>query len=317
MAVVGCGAIGTHIADLLARAGAGRLVLIDRDVVELHNLQRQTLFSEAMAKAGLPKAEAASGALAEVNSEVLLDPRAADLTAWNAASLLAGVNVIMDATDNLQTRYLLNDYAVKHGVPWVYAACIGWEARLMAVDPLRGPCLRCVFEESPDPGELPTCETAGVIGPAAGLVGAWAASLGLQLLVGDAVRTGLLMVDLRRLESRTVRVDRRADCPCCGQRRFAYLEGGRSEAVVSLCGQGAMQVAPGEGGSSLDLAAFAERLAGRVGALEAGRFRVRFDVAGPGDEALSISVFADGRAIVQGCTDAAVARTVYDRWVGS
>src|SRR5687767_13669811 len=261
--LVGCGALGTVIAEQLVRAGVGTLRIVDRDVVELSNLQRQTLFEESDAAEGVPKAVAAERRLSRVNSEVTIDAVVADFFAGNAEEF-GECDLILDGTDNVETRYLINDLSVKTGVPWVYGACVGTEGRVMTVRTPETACLRCVFPEPPGVGELPTCDTAGVLGPLAGVVASLQALAAIKLLSGNesAVAREMTVIDVwsNRIRSVNLADARRADCPTCGQRQFEFLEAGTVRRPVSLCGRNAVQVRPeGRGGVQLDV--MAKRLA--------------------------------------------------------
>ena len=319
--LVGCGALGSVLADQLVRAGVGWLRLVDRDVVETTNLQRQVLYDEKDAANGTPKAAAAADRLRRVNSAVQVHPVVTDVHAGNVEDL-AGLgrdgppmDLILDGTDNVETRYLLNDVAVKHGIPWVYGACVGTEGRMMAVRPPDGPCLRCVFPEPPGPGELPTCDTAGVLGPVAAVVASLQAVAAFKLLTGhgEAVAEELVTLDLwsGRWRQTSLAGARRADCKTCGRREFEFLERG-ADRSVSLCGRNAVQVRPGVG-RGLDLGVVADRLKG-CGAVEQTPHLVRCRWDDGTD--LRLTVFPDGRAIVQGTNDPDRARSVYARWVG-
>jgi adenylyltransferase/sulfurtransferase len=317
VAVVGLGALGCSAVDLLARAGVERLTLIDRDVVEWTNLQRQTLYSEEDARAGLPKAEAAAARVAAINSDVVCVPVVADVTASSVERVVGltqndAVRVIVDATDNLETRFLLNDASVKHGVALAYGGVIGTRGMHATFVP-GGPCLRCVFDGPGAPGSVATCETAGVLGSAVAMVAAAQVVDTLKVLMGKAVERTLTDFDAWNGRRRVVELGPRDEgCSCCAARRFDFL--GRSDGGdgAALCGQNAVQVGVAAG-DGLDLDALAARL-GTVGRVERTRFMLRFM---PRESAgLTVSVFADGRAIVHGTTSAAAARTVYARWVG-
>jgi adenylyltransferase/sulfurtransferase len=308
--VVGCGALGTAQAALLARAGVGTIRLIDRDYVEESNLQRQLLYTEADAAVALPKAEAARRHLIEANSEICVEAHIADLNPEDAADLLAGAGVILDGTDNFETRMLINDYAVRENVPWIYGAAVGSYGIAMPVLPNDSACLRCVYPDPPS-GAQPTCETAGVLGPVTSLIGSLQAMEALKILSGRAaaVRRKIFTADLWNGPLReTSMPERDPDCPACGRREFAYLEGQR-RAPVSLCGRNAVQIH--ERSRPLNLAALAERLS-VVGTVRVNEFALRFD-----DGEHDVTVFADGRAIVKGTTDVGVARGVYSRYVGN
>lgn len=307
--IVGCGALGTVQASLLARAGVGTLRLIDRDYVETNNLQRQLLYTEADARDGLPKAEAARRHLHEANSEICIETHIADLNPENAGDLLAGAGVILDGTDNFETRFLMNDYAVREGIPWIYGAAVGSYGIAMPVLPGDSACFRCVYPEPPR-GIQPTCETAGVLGPVTSLIGSIQAMEALKILSGRAgsVRRRIFTADLWNGPVReTGTPPRDADCPCCGRHDFAFLNGRR--APVSLCGRNAVQIH--ERQRPLNLAELAARLEG-LGVVRSNQFALRFT----GDNH-DMTVFPDGRAIIKGTTDIGIARGVYARYIGN
>lgn len=311
MLLVGCGATGTVLANHLARAGVGRLVLLDRDIVEITNLQRQLLYDEEDARGGVPKAVAAARRLSAVNSEIVIEPRVADFHAGNAEALLEGADLVLDGTDNFETRYVLNDACVKHGRPWVYCGAVSTYGMTMLVRPGDTPCLRCLFPEPPPPGSAATCDTAGVLGPAVGVVASLAAVEALRCLVGAPPPEGggLLHVDAWDLEWHRFQVSRKEDCPCCARREFPYLEVAAAGQATALCGRNAVQVTPARA-AELDLAAVAERLR-PLGETQVTPFLLRFRA---GEQLLTL--FPDGRAIVQGTDDPAAARSLYARYVG-
>jgi len=318
VAVVGLGALGSNCALLLARAGLGLLTLIDRDTVEFHNLPRQTLFTEADAARHLPKAEVAARRLAEVDGRLVLQPRIADLEADNIAPLLTEAEVVVDATDNFETRYLLNDWAVARKVPWVYGGVFATEGLCLAVVPGRTPCLRCLFPTPPTSTDLPSCETAGVWTPTVGLVAALQVSAVLRLLLEQEEPAGLAVVDGWK-----GRIDRfevfgpDPGCPACGARHFEYLEEPAPARAVRPCTDGSIRVRPfrtdREGiPSRIDLMELGRRLEGMVDDLVVHPSVVRFDADG-----CRMTIFPDGRAVVRGTEDPTRARTLYDRYVGS
>jgi adenylyltransferase/sulfurtransferase len=325
--LVGCGALGCAIADMLARAGVGRLTIVDRDVVELTNLQRQVLFDEADAAEGLPKAEAAQRRLRAVNSQVRVDAVVADFAPANAEKLLQASGpptVLLDGTDNFETRYLLNDLAVKHGITYVYGGAVGTRGMAMNVLPGQGPCLRCLFEEPPAAGTMPTCDTAGVLGPLIQMVAAWQATEALKLMMGrsEVVSRSLMEIDAWSNARREIDVSatKRADCPCCGKRNFEFLGGARAGATLALCGQDAVQIAPPGTDVRIDLNALAVRMAAHGAFRAVGSFLIRGELVNePGLNGMKIglTVFADGRAIVKGTTRPEQARAIYARYVGS
>jgi adenylyltransferase/sulfurtransferase len=314
--LVGCGALGSVIADQLVRAGLGHLTIADRDLVELTNLQRQVLYDEADAREGTPKALAAAARLRAVNSSVTVEPRVIDVHSGNIEDLIAHVDLIFDGTDNVETRYLVNDAAVKHGAPWVYGACVGVEGRVMAIRPGVGPCLRCLFATPPLVGELPTCDTAGVLGPAAALVASIQVAAGLRLLLGIEARDEpLITVDVWTGRFRTIDAgERRADCLCCGQRRFEFLDRPVEQSVAALCGRNAVQVRAARPANGISLGDVAARLE-RVGHVQVQPFLIRCQLRD--QDGLGLTVFGDGRAIVHGTSDLAHARALVSRFLGS
>lgn len=311
--VVGCGALGCTSSDLLARAGIGRMTLIDRDQVEWSNLHRQSLFSEADARAGTPKALAARERLLAANSSVEVEAVVADLRAMNVPALVpARAAVVVDATDNFETRYLLNDLCVKRGLPLVYGGVIGVRGMQATFAP-GGPCLRCVFPEPPVPGSQATCESAGVLGPAVSVVGAMQAAATIRLVIEGTAPRELHEWDVWRGTSRALALgDARADCPTCAVRRFEFLDAPRGEDAARVCGSDAVQVWPTPE-ARVDLRALAERLSPHA-AVEVGAVMVRAAIRDrPG---VTLTVFADSRAIVRGAGGIEAARSLYARFVG-
>jgi molybdopterin/thiamine biosynthesis adenylyltransferase len=310
VALVGVGATGAAAASLLARAGVGTLTLIDRDFVEESNLQRQVLFDEADARASLPKAEAARRKIAGFNSEIEVRAHVADLVPGNLHELLRGAEIVLDATDNFETRYLLNDYAVEQGKPWIYAAAVGAYAVTMNVVPGETACLACIFPEAPG-GAVETCDTAGILNTAVNLAASIESTEALKWLVGApaVMRRTLLSCDLWTNEwSEIAAGTPRADCAVCGARDFAHLRGeGRPH--ITLCGRNSVQIH--ERSRPVDLVAMETRLQPH-GVVKRNDLLLRFE---RGD--LTMTLFGDGRAILQGTSDVAVARSFYARFVGS
>jgi adenylyltransferase/sulfurtransferase len=309
VAIAGCGALGTLHAAALARAGVGFLRLIDRDYVEPSNLQRQWLFEESDAAERAPKAVAAARRLALANADVVCEPAVADLTAESADDLLGDADLILDGTDNFETRYLINDFAVSRDVPWIYGAAVGSYGLTMPVVPGRTPCLTCVYPAPPE-GPQPTCETAGVLNAITGVIAALQAGDALKILGAGrgAVKARITTVDVWSGDVRQVPLgERDPDCACCGRHEFPHLER-RARAPVSLCGRNAVQIHEHRG--RFDLRALGERLAA-VAPVRLTEFALRASV-----DSYELTVFADGRAIVKGTTDPGVARSVYARYVG-
>lgn len=322
VAIVGVGALGCMSADLLARAGVGTITLIDRDVVEWTNLQRQSLFDEGDARKGTPKAEAAAARLARVNSQITIIPKPADLDARNAAALLGldgprPPSVLIDGADNFETRYLLNDLSVKHAIAYSYAGVVGTQGMQATFVPgAENACLRCLFPAMPAPGSAPTCDTAGVLGPLVAIIaGAQAADV-LKILVGARDALSDSMLDVAMWENRRRRLSLRdakdPACPCCMRRVFDFADADHGGASAALCGQQAVQVQPASA-CELDLASLATRLAS-AGLVQRSRFMLRFEPQGLAER---MSIFADGRAIVHGTTKPEHARSLYARFVGA
>jgi len=309
VALVGCGALGSFHAAALARAGVGSMVIIDRDYVESSNLPRQWLFEESDAADALPKAAAAERRLALINSSIHVRGVVADLTASNAEQLLGRVDLILDGTDNFDTRYLINDFSVSRSIPWVYGAAVGSYGLAMPVLPGRTPCLRCVYPNPPQNAQ-PTCETAGVVNVIASLVASYQVADALKILCGqaDRVEARITTVDVWQGGTRQIAAPPRdPECPACGRRQFPYLEESRRE-PVRLCGRSAVQVQERE--QSLDLAELKARLE-RIGEVRANEFAVRFFVP-----PYEMTIFPDGRAIIKGTSDAGLARSLYARYIG-
>ncbi|HUA61496.1 MAG TPA: ThiF family adenylyltransferase [Verrucomicrobiae bacterium] len=308
-AIVGCGALGSFQAAALARAGVGRLTIVDRDYIEPSNLQRQWLFEESDAAEALPKAIAAERRLARINSGVKVQGIVADLTPANIDELLAGVQLILDGTDNFETRYLINDYALSRGVPWIYGAAVGSYGLTMPILPGRTACLRCIYPDPPA-GAQPTCETAGVLNSITAVVAALQTADALKILAGraDALHPHLTTVDVWQGGLRQIdQPARDPACPACAQHDYVYLDGHR-RAPISLCGRNAVQIH--ERSRPLDLPQLAATLR-PLGEVRANDFALRF-LTGP----YELTIFPDGRAIIKGTTDIGLARSLYARYVG-
>lgn len=320
--IVGCGALGGASAQWLVRAGIGHVTLVDRDIVEVSNLPRQALFSEAHARAGAPKANAAQETLRAAGGPTEIEAHALHLDADVLTELGRDVDLVVDGTDNMRTRYLVNDYCVKRGTPWIYGGVVSGGGLVLAVLPPRGhegdrtasagPCLRCVFRDPPPPGTLPTCDTAGVIGPAVGAIASMQAGLALRILGGrDALEPGLIEIDVWSGDVRRLGALRDPNCPACGAREFPFLEDAGASDAVSLCGRNTVQVLPPRGAARPDPAALAAQLedigidAHRVGPL------LRFSADGH-----RFTLFPDGRTLVEGTEDTGRAMALVARFVG-
>jgi molybdopterin/thiamine biosynthesis adenylyltransferase len=311
--LVGCGALGASHAEMLARAGVGKLRIVDRDFVEYTNLQRQTLFSEDDAAERTPKAVAAKKRIAAINSDIEVDAVIADVNHSNIESLIAGCDLVIDGTDNFQVRYLINDACVKLGVTWIYGAAVSSYGTTMTIIPGKTPCLRCIFDEMPDAGSAPTCDTAGVIMPVIATVSAVQVTEALKILVGDmsSLHGSLMQFDLWANDRQRIRLDTpNPDCRACGMRLFDFLDTETPEFSAVLCGRNAVQIAPPRP-VTLDLEQLADRLQ-FAAAVNQNEYLLRFM---SGD--LEMTLFRDGRAIVKGTDDVAAARSMYARFVGS
>lgn len=316
--VVGCGALGTVLAGLLVRAGVGRLRVVDRDFVEWSNLQRQTLYEEADAREALPKAVAAERRLHALNSGVAVEGVVADLTPENAAELLGGFPLILDGTDNFETRMLVNDYAVSAGVPWIYAAAVGSYGVTFTVRPGETACLACLVEPGAGgngagramPAEE-TCDTAGVLNTAAGVVGALEAAEAVKILSGhgEVLSGRLVSCDVWKGQFQSIRVAREPGCRACGRREFRWLQG-EVQPQVTMCGRDSVQIH--ERRRKLDLEELARKISAVAGGVRTNGFLLRFAVAG-----CEVTVFPDGRAVFKGTKDPAVARSLYARYIGA
>jgi adenylyltransferase/sulfurtransferase len=311
--VCGCGALGSMTANTLVRAGVGRVRIVDRDFVEISNLQRQVLFDEDDVARQLPKAVAAAEKLRRINSQVRVEAVVADVDHGNLEELCRDVQVIVDGTDNFEIRFLINDVSIKHGIPWVYGGCLGAEGQTMTILPGETACLRCLMHDCPPPGTLPTCDTAGILAPIVGLIASIEAMEALKILSGhrSSVSRGLTVIDLWQNQSRQINLGslrEQVDCPCCKRREFSWLSGKQGSRSAVLCGRNAVQLSPPAGAVSLD--DLAAKLQG-IGPLTRNPFLLRLTV-----EDFELTVFADGRAIIGGTSEVAVARSVYAKYIG-
>jgi adenylyltransferase/sulfurtransferase len=310
--IVGCGAIGAAAANLLVRAGAGRVRIIDRDFVEASNLQRQILFDEQDARDALPKAVAAEHKLRSINSAVSVEGIVADVNPRNAEELLANFDVILDGTDNFETRFLINDFAVKTGQPWIYAAAVASYGLTMTIRPGVTACLGCLLpSDRPAPGLEETCDTVGVLGPIVNLIASLEVAEAIKLLAGRQadLHDRLISCDVWIGRFQSVHVTRNDDCPVCATRHFAHLDG-QAQPHITMCGRDSVQIH--ERNRTLDLAALKSRLAPTVGDVRQNDFLLRFRIP-----PYEMTIFADGRAILKGTKDPSIARSLYARYIGT
>lgn len=313
--IVGCGALGTVQAESLCRAGVGAIRIVDRDFVEESNLQRQTLFCEEDAKDGLPKAVAAKKRLAQINSQTVVEPLVADVNFKNIERLVDGMDCILDATDNFETRFLINDVSVKNRIPWVYGAAVGSEGLTMTIVPGQSSCLRCVFDQSPPPGMSPTCDTAGVLAPIVNVIASIQVAEALKILTSNLHRVSRKLFSINIWEGvwKQLDVSTAKDlgtCVCCDDGRFDFLHGKVGSLATTLCGRDSVQISNLEG-TIVDFRELARRLE-PIGLVHYNQFLLRFSV-----DRYEIAVFADGRSIVRGTKDTEVARTVFSKYIGA
>ncbi len=304
--VIGCGALGTNALSFLVRAGVGQVTVVDRDIVDLSNLQRQTLFEEG--DIGRPKAKVAEERLGRINSEIRIKGMVADLSHANMEGVVKGATVVLDATDNMDTRFLVNDACVKHEIPWVYAGAVGVTGMVMPVVP-EGPCLRCVFPNLPRPGQLPTCETVGIVNTLPGTVASLEVTEAFKIMQGKDPITELMVLDVWQGDLQRIKVKKNPDCETCGKRDFRFLQARERKTVVSLCGRNAVQIRPAKelrGG----LADLRKSLA-RSGEAEMRDGVLKFRARG-----VELTVFSDGRTIVGGTTDLSKAKTIFSKYIG-
>jgi adenylyltransferase/sulfurtransferase len=304
--VIGCGALGTHVLSFLVRAGVGQVVVIDRDIIDISNLQRQALFTEA--DVGRPKAKVAEERLRNVNSDIDIWGVVADVNYTNVQKFIRGASVVLDATDNMDTRFLVNDACVKNRIPWVYAGAVGVTGMAMAIVP-GGPCIRCVFPQLPQPGELPTCDTVGIINTLPSAVASIETTEAFKIMLGKEHSKGLFVLDQWQGELQRIKVKRNPECETCGKRDFEFLQAKKRKLVVSMCGRNAVQIVPTKVLKG-DLRDLKDTLS-RQGEASIVDGVLKFKKRG-----VELTIFPDGRTIISGTTDLAKAKTIFSQYVG-
>ncbi|MFB4162307.1 ThiF family adenylyltransferase [Alteribacillus sp. JSM 102045] len=312
IAIVGVGALGGATANHLARSGVGFIRIIDRDVVVVSNLQRQTLFHERDAALGLPKAIAAKTHLEQINSSIKIEAMAQDLNAKNAEALLSDVDLILDGNDNFSTRYLINEVSQKHDIPWIYGAIVGDVGETSTFLPGQGPCFACLHPQLPEPGMLPTCETAGIIGPIVQLVASYQGAEAMKLLTKQfgKIRKSLLHLEMwDNFTQQEIKLPINSSCRVCGEGHFPYLQGEEGDSVTLLCGRDTVQVHPKET-KKLDLNLLAKELS-PLGSVRLSPYFLQFK-----KDPYQISIFPDGRVLVHGTSEESVARVLYSQYLG-
>lgn len=307
--VVGCGALGSNIANFLARAGVGFLRIVDRDIVELSNLQRQVLFNEEDVKNEMPKARAAAKHISGINSGIKVEAVVADVNKRSVVDLVDGIDLVVDATDNFETRYLLNDICVRENLPWIYGGVIGAYGASMTFVP-GGPCLACVFPEQPDSADSPTCHTAGVLNSIPALIAGVQVTEALKIIVGEKPRDTLWHFELWEGRSTAIKVAKKPDCPVCAKGEFRFLEKDAMPWVTSLCGRDAVQITPSED-RGFDLKAVEKKL-WSVGKVVNTGYMLKADIEG-----YSFTIFPDGRVLVHGVDDHGLAKSLCAKYIGS
>lgn len=304
--VIGCGALGTYALGYLVRAGVGQVVVVDRDVIDISNLQRQSLFNED--DVGRPKAKVAEERLRKINSDIEIWGVVADVNHTNIQKLIQGASVVLDATDNMETRFLINDACVKNRVPWIYAGAVGVTGMVMNVLP-DGPCLRCVFPQLPQPGQLPTCDTVGIINTLPSAIASIETTEAFKIMLGKERAKELFVLDLWAGDLQKIKVKKDPHCEACGKRNFEFLRAHKRKLVVGMCGRNAVQIVPARERKE-SLAELRQRLS-RLGQATLADGVLRFKTKG-----VDITVFPDGRTIVAGTTDIARAKTLFSKYVG-
>jgi adenylyltransferase/sulfurtransferase len=304
--VIGCGALGTYALSFLVRAGVGQISVVDRDIIDISNLQRQALFGED--DVGRPKAKVAEESLKRINSDVTIHGIVADVTHANVQNLIKDATVVLDATDNMDTRFLVNDACVKLGIPWIYAGAVGVTGMVMPIVH-DGPCLRCVFPSLPQPGQLPTCDTVGIINTLPSMVASLEVTEAFKIMEGKEPNRELMVLDIWQGELQKIKVKKNPGCDCCGKRNFPYLQAKERKLVASLCGRNAVQIIP------------VKPLRGGLGDLrrqlsKSGSSNIVDGVLKFSAKGVDITVFPDGRTIVGGTTDLSRAKTIFSKYVG-
>ncbi len=326
--LVGCGALGTVVANLLARGGVGHLTIVDRDFIEITNLQRQVLFDHDDIEQNLPKSVAAQKKIARINPEVTVEAIVTDVNHTNIEQLAAGKDLLLDGTDNFETRFLINDVSVKHNIPWIYGAVISAMGLAMNILPNESPCLRCIFETVPPPGMNPTCDTAGVLGPTVSVVSSWQALEAMKLLTGNRKDLSPFLFSFDMWDNRWQQLNVKkakeiADCPCCKHKNFEYLSGKFASSTTSLCGRNAIQISRSAGDTANGVKVDFDRIAANlrnVGKASFNKFMLKCPIVeGEGErrKEYELTLFADGRAIIKGTNEATVARNLYAKYVGA
>lgn len=307
--IIGCGALGSVAADNLTRIGVGKIKMLDRDIVELENLGRQVLFNEDDVKERLPKAKAAQDHLRKINSEISIEGITEDVDQDNIEDIIDGFDLVLDDTDNMETRFLINDACVKKGIPWIYAGAVETQGMTMTVVPGITACLNCFIEETPPSGALPTCHQAGIINTTTNIIASIQTTEAVKLLIGKGAGGYLTAFDIWKQEFKRIKIDRRQDCPTCSKKEFKFLEEGLKSWCRVFCGRNSVQINP-KRNDELDLDKLSDKMK-NLGKLTNHGLFLNFT-----DSTFDITLFKSGRAIIKGTTDESVAKSVYCRYIG-
>lgn len=305
--VIGCGALGTTIANNLVRSGIGHIILVDRDIIELNNLQRQNLFNEN--DIGLPKASIAAEKLKVINSEIKIEYIIDDVTHKNIETLIKDADVVLDGTDNMLIRFLINDVCVKHNIPWIYGGAIETHGMTMNIIPNKTPCFRCLIQDLPEAGSLPTCDTVGVLNSIPGIIASIQSTEAIKIFLKKNINKDLLIYDIWSHNFQKIRIKRKKDCECCSNHNYEFLNAKKKETMISLCGRGAIQITPAKS-MNISFEDLAKNLQ-KLGDVEIREIILRFKV--PGYE---LNVFRNGRTIIVGTNDKKVAKSLFSKYIG-
>jgi adenylyltransferase/sulfurtransferase len=305
--IMGCGALGTNIANNLVRGGIGLITVVDRDIIELNNLQRQNLYNEK--DVGLPKASVLSQKLKKINSDIRINVIVDDINNKNIEKFIKNSNIVLDGTDNMQTRFLINDVCVKNNIPWIYGGAIETEGMTMNIIPQKTPCLRCLIENIPNPGSLPTCDTIGVLNTIPNVIANIQTTEAIKIILNKKINDGLIVYNIWSHDFNNYKIKRRSNCECCGKHNFEYLSNTKNEDMISICGSGAIQITP-ENKMSISFENLAIRLK-KVGKVDVHPIILRLNI-----KKYEINIFRDGRAIITGTNDKKIAKSLYTKYIG-
>lgn len=309
--IIGCGALGSVIANNLVRSGVGKITIVDRDFVELNNLQRQILFDEKDARLKLPKAIAAKKKLREINSQIVIEAKTYDVNHKNIEKLINGVNIVLDGTDNMETRFIINDACLKKNIPWIYGSVICSVGMTMNIIPEKTPCLKCIVSHLPPPGALPTCDTIGILNTIPGIIASTQCTEALKILISDdSINERLIYIDIWNNTFKNINVNRNHECSSCGKREFTSLKAEEYPWITVLCGRNSVQIVP-QSEINIDLKELEEKWK-PIGKAIYNGYLLSFKV-----DSYELIVFPNGRVIIKGTTDLSIAKTLYAKYIGT